>query len=106
MSVYGLTPGMADCARVIAALTSFDGRSPSYTEIAAELGLQSTGGVARLVQGLIKRGWIKPGPRAQRFSVITPRPACSVNLTRSPPPFDYSPIAITEAGREYLEQAA
>ena len=91
--IYGLTPAMADCARVIAAMTDFDGNSPRFAEIAHELGT-STGGVHRLVICLIERGWVKP---------YEPRIKQPLRLTRSPPPFDYSAIAITEAGREYLE---
>ena len=95
--VYGLTPSQADCARVIAALTDFEGTSPSFAEIAAELGIANKSGVHRLVHQLIERGWIDPyelqGKRALR-------------LTRPPPPFNGNPITITKAGRAYLEDAA
>ena len=99
--IYGLTAAQADCARVIGALTSFEGNSPSYAEIAAELSLQSVGGVHRLVHGLIDRGWIKRPPRLGQMGNRR-----NLHLTRPPPPFDGNPIAITEAGREYLEDTA
>ena len=95
--VYGLTPGQADCARVIAALTDFDGNSPSFAEIGAELGVANKSGVHRLVQSLIERGWLEP---------YTSQAKRVLRLTRSPPPFDGRAIAITEAGRQYLEQHA
>lgn len=94
---YGLTPSQADCARVIHALTDFLGNSPNYKEIAAELGLSSISEVYRLVHALIERGWIERRPG---FAIRVLR------LTWSPPPFDYSAIAITKAGQAYLEQAA
>lgn len=96
--VYGLTPSQADCARVIHALTDFLGNSPSFVEIAAELCL-STGrsGVHRMVHALVDRGWIVP---------FEPRTKRALRLTRSPPPFNYSASAITEAGQAYLDQAA
>ena len=102
--IYGLTPAQADCARVIAALTSFEGNSPTYQEIADELGLvNSRSGIHRLVNGLIERGWIE-----RRFSKRRPlfNAGRALRLTRSPPPFDYSAIALTKAGREYAEKAA
>lgn len=116
-TIYGLTPAQADCARVIGALTSFEGKSPSYAEIAAELCVShSKSGVHRLVHGLIERGWIVPRDLKRaardwlavypRFVLSIPNQRRGLRLTRSPPPFDYSAIAITEAGREYLEQAA
>ena len=95
--VYGLTPSQADCARVIAALTDFEGKSPSYDEITVELGFRNKGQVHRTVERLIERGWIKPPPK---YAIR------ALRLTRSPPPFSYSAIAITEAGREYLEDVA
>ena len=104
--VYGLTPAQADCARVIAAMTDFLGNSPSYDEIAAELSLASAAGVHRLVHGLIDRGWIEwpfsPTLVPARFSL----PRRGLKLTRSPPPFPMCAIAITEAGRAYLEKVA
>jgi len=96
--VYGLTPAQTDCARVIGALTDFDGRSPTYDELRAELCLTSKGRVYILVQALVERGWVKLPPYS-----LAPR---ALRLTRSPPPFNGNPIAITEAGRAYLEQAA
>lgn len=104
--IYGLTSAQADCARVIHALTDFLGNSPSYAEAGVELGLASVSGVHRLVHGLIERGWIEAGPKASRFSVFDIRRKRSLRLTRSPPPFNGSAVAITEAGRAYLEQAA
>ena len=92
--IYGLTPAQADCARVIGALTSFEGKSPSYAEIAEEMCVShSKGGVHRLVHGLINRGWIAPYPKAANRAL---------SLSRSPPPFNGNPIAITDAGRKYL----
>ena len=106
--IYGLTPSQADCARVIAALTDFEGNSPTYDEIAAELCLShSKSGVHRMVHALIERGWIevRHTERAPRWWPIS-GPRRALRLTRSPPPFDYSAIAITKAGRVYLEKAA
>ena len=94
--IYGLTPAQADCARVIAALTTFEGNSPSYKKIAAELGIYQSQACG-LVGRLIDRGWIA---RPARFAWR------ALRLTRSPPPFDYGAIDVTEAGRAYLEQAA
>lgn len=94
--VYGLTPSQADCARVIGALTDFEGNSPTLAEIAAELGVTRSN-VIELAAQLLDRGWIAPR---------TPWARRTLKLTRSPPPFDYSAIAITEAGRAYLENAA
>ncbi len=105
---YGLTSAQADCARVIAAMTDFLGNSPTYDEIAAELCLShSKSGVHRLVNDLIERGWIEVchTERAPRWWPIS-GPRRALRLTRSPPPFPMCAIAITEAGREYLEQAA
>ena len=96
--IYGLTPAQADCARVIGALTDFDGRSPSYKELRDELCLASTGRVYVIVQALVERGWVKLPPYS-----LAPR---ALRLTRSPPSFNGNPIAITEAGREYLDKAA
>ena len=115
--IYGLTPAMADCARVIAALTDFEGNSPSYEEIAAELCVCNKSRVYTLVQALIERGWIEtrdPDLASAKWALYfnpprafpIPAPHRGLKLTRSPPPFDYSAIAITEAGRAYLEKAA
>ena len=82
---------------MIAALTDFEGRGPSFTEISDEMCISSKGRVWVLVEALIERGWIKRPPwGASR----------ALHLTRSPPPFNGNPIAITEAGRAYLEKAA
>lgn len=94
--LYGLTPAQADCARVIAAMTDFEGNSPSFREIGAELSLAGESGVYRLVHQLIERGWIERPPK---YAIG------ALRLTRSPPPFDGNPITITEAGREYLRAA-
>jgi len=94
--IYGLTPAQADCARVIAAMTTFEGNSPTYEEIAAELSLADKSGAHRLVMGLNDRGWIEPYPNGA---------IRAIRLTRSPPPFNGNPITITEAGREYLRAA-
>jgi len=94
--VYGLTPGQADCARVIAALTDFEGDSPSFAEIARELGCSKSEAV-RLVICLIERGWIERPPKYAMGAL---------RLTRSPPPFDGRAVDITEAGRLYLEKHA
>ena len=114
--VYGLTPSQADCARVIAALTSFEGKSPSYDEIAAELCLSGRPRVHWLVHQLIDRGWIEERHTEQAvrdWLAVYPRwmgpirnARRGLRLTRSPPPFNGDPIAITEAGQEYLEAAA
>ena len=95
--VFGLTPAQADCARVIAALTSFEGKGPSFAEVSDEMCIHSKGRVWVLVQALIERGWIKrPYFNATR----------ALRLTRSPPPFDYGAIDVTDAGRAYLDKAA
>ena len=101
--IFGLTPAQADCAMVIAALLDFEGNSPTYAEIAAELCLASKGRAHRLVQSLKERGWIEP-----RFSRRRPlfKAWRALRLTRSPPPFNGNPIGITEAGRAYAENAA
>jgi len=94
--IYGLTSGQADCARVIAAMTDFLGNSPSNREIAAELGI-TLQAVYPPTKGPTERGWLVPrAPWAHR----------ALRLTRSPPPFDGRAVAITEAGRLYLEKHA
>ena len=101
--IYGLTPAQADCARVIAAMTDFLGNSPTYAEIAAELGLTNRSRAHDLVHCLVERGWVE-----RRFSKRRPlfKSWRALRLTRSPPPFDYGAIDITEAGQDYLEAAA
>ncbi|KKL11187.1 hypothetical protein LCGC14_2548310 [marine sediment metagenome] len=101
--IYGLTPAQADCARVIHALTDFEGKSPSYDEISDEMCIYSKGRVWILVQALIERGWIAPTGFRPPFAA--PRAPRALHLTRSPPPFNGNPIAITEAGCAYLEDA-
>ena len=83
--VVSLTHAQADCARVIAALTSFLGNSPSFEEIRVELCVSNRSRVHTLVQALIERGWIRHRLRAMTYTgAIIPRPARSLRLTNHP----------------------
>jgi SOS-response transcriptional repressors (RecA-mediated autopeptidases) len=68
----GLTPKQRQVYRYIV-LETERGRSPSYREIAAAVGLKSKGGIARLVRGLEKRGHIRRLPdRARALEPLVP----------------------------------
>lgn len=71
---YGLTRTQRDAMRVIQELT-VEGVSPSYEEIAAELGLASKGGVVRLVTLLVDRGYLcRRVGHARSLMVLKPVP--------------------------------
>jgi len=66
----GLTPAMRDMLLVIQELVALDGCSPSYAEIAHEMSLSNVGGVHRLVNLLVERGWLGRKPHAARSLVV------------------------------------
>lgn len=67
----GLTPRMKECLDFIRACIENGGISPSFGEIAEAMGLASRGGVARLVESLEQRGFIKRTPGHARTIILT-----------------------------------
>jgi repressor LexA len=68
--VVGLMPRQLACMQVIQELMDETGVCPSFREIAREMDLKSIGGVHRLVQGLMERGYLDHRPRQMRGLVI------------------------------------
>lgn len=67
----GLTPTQRRALSVIATYTAENGVSPSYSDIAAGLGLASKGPVHALVHQLVERGAIRIGDgRARSISIV------------------------------------
>jgi SOS-response transcriptional repressor LexA len=74
MSTLGLTRGQRDCMRVIQELTDGAcGISPSYVEIAHELGLSSRSLIVRLVDCLEERGYLRRAPNQARSLTVLQR---------------------------------
>jgi repressor LexA len=55
----GLTPRQADMLALITRYIAERGWAPTYREAMAELGINSTSGIHRLVEALIERGRIR-----------------------------------------------
>lgn len=70
--MIGMTNRQADCLRAIEDLT-VDGVSPTYDQIAAQIGVTAKSVVHRLVVGLERRGYLRRYPhRQQALEVIHP----------------------------------
>ena len=101
-----LTPKMSICLEVIQAYHAEHGRTPTYREIAAAMGLKSPGQTVRLVDCLVARGYVK---RTKRVSG-TRRGARTLILCfgdDAKPDWEglaYAIIAEAKAMREILEQ--
>ncbi len=78
MNTVGLTRTQRDMMLVIQELIGLDGHAPSYCEIAHEMSLSNVGGVGRIVDILVERGYLDRRPRCAR-SLIVPR-ACAAGL--------------------------
>lgn len=70
----GLTRKQAACLEAIDRLTVGD-VSPTYREIAAALGLKSTGGVHRMIAELVERGALRRIPYRPRCVQVVSREA-------------------------------
>lgn len=64
--VMGLTPVQADALAFIAMRIRVRGVSPSFAEVANELGLKSRSSIHRIVQALIARGHLRQLPGRSR----------------------------------------
>lgn len=84
---FGLTPSMADAARVIHEIAEAEGRPPSLRVLARELGVGVTQ-ASNLRRALIDRGWLYPDLGELRCDPPPAPEACD--------------IEITEAGRQAL----
>lgn len=72
MTQFGMTPMQARCLEVIRTGIQDCGVPPSYDEISAALGLHGKSGVARLVNGLVERGYVKKMHGRNRSLSIVP----------------------------------
>lgn len=68
----GLTPAQRRCFRVIEAHLAANGSAPSYEEIRKALGHASKGAVARLIEALRARGWIRYQEHIRNSITIVP----------------------------------
>ncbi|TKT80011.1 hypothetical protein [Aquamicrobium sp. LC103] len=66
----GLTHRQREVLEFIRAYCSAHGVTPSYSEIAAALGIASKASIARLIGGLVERGFIDRIPHRPRSIVI------------------------------------
>lgn len=65
-----MTPKQAECLAAIERLTTPEGVSPSYEQIAAELGLASKGAVHARIEGLLAHGYlVRPAGRYRGLRV-------------------------------------
>lgn len=81
MTIYNLTRRQNDLMAYIEDYLAKNGSPPSYREMATQLGLASTSGVHRLVQGLEERGHIARLPnRARSVTLTTPEAAWGMRL--------------------------
>lgn len=62
----GLTPRQAECLAVIKRLTTPEGVSPSYEQIAAAMGKRSRASAHRVIHLLIERGRLRVKPHHAR----------------------------------------
>lgn len=67
---YGLTPRQRDALDFIKTFDERHGFSPSVREVQLALGLSSTSGVIRILDGLQQRGAIRRLPRCVRSIAI------------------------------------
>jgi repressor LexA len=67
---YGLTRRQAEALAFIVLFISYNGFSPSYSEIAEALGLKSKGAVFRIVHDIRKRGHIALDPTRARSIIV------------------------------------
>jgi repressor LexA len=72
MTQFGMTPMQAKCLQVIRTGIQQDGVPPTYERIGAVLGLVGKSGVARLVNGLVERGYVKKMHGRNRSLSIVP----------------------------------
>lgn len=75
ISTTGLTARQADCLRAIQAHQTAHGVSPTVRNLMDALGLGSTSGVIRLLEGLEDRGVIQRRPNRARAITIIATPA-------------------------------
>lgn len=73
--VGGLTVRQSDVLNFIRAYHAERGFAPSYGEIADGVGLGSKSGVARIIEGLVERGYIGRMPHQARSIVVLGAPA-------------------------------
>lgn len=92
MIQYGLTRSQLDCLCVITELTEATGVSPSYLEIAHEMGYSGKTAVHAMVTILAEKGWIDHLPARARSLRVLQRPALP----------DGFAVELTEAGRKAL----
>lgn len=90
-----MTPRMQQAVDAIRRLT-VDGVSPSYSELAAELGLTTKSGAFRIVQLLRKRGLVTVTDGARR----------SIKLLEGPPRSDMEAWSDGEIRRVFLDLCA
>lgn len=70
---YGLTPRQKEALDFIKSFSERRGFSPSVREVQLALGLSSTSGVIRILDGLQQRGAIRRLPRCVRsIAIIEP----------------------------------
>lgn len=69
----GLTHRQAECLSYIEALTK-DGVPPTFEELRVKLDVASKGNVHRLIQGLVRRGYVTHIPRLGRSLEVIRRP--------------------------------
>ena len=68
--IVGLTRTQHDMMLIIQELVALDGHSPSYREIAHEMSLANVGGVGRIVDLLVERGYLDRQPCCARSLVV------------------------------------
>lgn len=79
--MIGLTPRQRDLLDFIAA-EAREGRCPSHVEMMHRLGLASTSGVNRLLNGLEERGYIRRLPCRARAIEVLRQPPRAVKIGR------------------------
>lgn len=86
-----MTPREQDCLKAIITLSKH-GVSPSYDEIAAQIGLAAKSGVHRLVKSLERQGLIEQEPhRKNAITVVADNPA-------------YTPAALAKLSPDALDR--
>ena len=66
----GLTARQAQIVAFIRSFTEAHGRSPSYREIAVEIGVRSTNAVSCHLDAIERKGWIRRGGFSSRNIVV------------------------------------